>query len=492
MGLREAIKNENKWTETWNGADALNTAGNALIDMFGLAGSMRDSSLSDKEVMIGKAYRENPDYAMKLLFFTRDVRGGYGERDTFRDMVRYLADNHTESVVKNLWAFIEFGRAKDLYFLVGTKAENDMWKFMKSQFEIDYSNMKSGKGVSLLAKWIATPDASSAKTAELGKLTAKKLGYDFKTMRVYKNKLRELRKYIDIPEAKMATGMWSEIEYSKCSSKFLFKYREAIARHDSDGWQSYIDSVNKGKQKINTGTLTPCEIIHKVANNDYDESLETMWKNLPDMCEKNAMVICDTSGSMCSGSGAIKPIDVSIGLAMYIAERNKGDLKDMFMTFSSRPKFVELNGDNLYSNYKIAYNADWGGSTNLKAAFELLLNTCVKNNIKADEMPNAIVVVSDMQINPYIEKEYKDGKLTFYSSMKKRYVDKGYEIPHVVYWNVNAANPTFHASANDNGVSLVSGYSQNIYKQVMESIGMNPIELMYKVLNSDRYADVVA
>ena len=321
MGLRDAIHNEAKWTKTWNGCDTLATTDSACLDMFGRAGAMRAASVGEKEVLFSKAFKEDKDIAVKLLFYTRDIRGGYGEKDTFKQMLRRLATINTESVVKNLWAVLEFGCAKDLYSLIGTPAEKDMWTFMKDQFELDLANMEAGKSVSLLAKWIATPDSSVAKTKELGKQTAKALGYSHKTMREYKTKLRALRKYLDLPEAKMCAGKWDEIEYSKCASKFLLKNRKTFVKHDETRWAEFNKKVETGEVTMNMGTVTPADIIYEVRNN-YTDDLENMWKSLPDVCEGNAMVMCDTSGSMLDYDWnvsnkvktKVKPIDVAFGL----------------------------------------------------------------------------------------------------------------------------------------------------------------------------------
>ena len=499
MGLREAIHNEAKWTETWNGCDTLATTDSACLDMFGRAGAMRAASVEDKQIMFSKAFREDKDIAVKLLFYTRDVRGGYGERDTFNQMLAHLAVINTESVENNLWAVLEFGRAKDLYTLIGTPAEEAMWAFIKHQFEIDLANMAEGKSVSLLAKWIATPDSKVEETKELGKLTAKKLGYSFKTMREFKNKLRALRKYLDLPEAKMCAGKWDEIEYSKCASRFLLKNRKAFARNDEARWAEFNKKVETGEATMNMGTVTPADIIYEVRHN-YTSDLENMWKSLPDMCEGNVMVMCDTSGSMLdydwSVRGAVKtkvkPIDVAFGLALYFAQHNKGDLKDVMMNFSDRPQFIELDAATLIDNYNIASKAPVNySSTNLEGAFNLLLKTCAKGNVAAEEMPQAIVIVSDMQIN-CVSGVDRDNNMTFYNAMKKRYREAGYEMPQVVFWNVNAVNPTFHAAKSNRGVSLVSGYSTNVFKQVMENIGTTPYELMMAIVSSERYADITA
>lgn len=488
--LRDAIVEDSSWTKTWNGADAKATTGSPCLDLFGRGGAMRNASMEDIETLFSKAWKEDKLTALKLLFYIRDIREGYGERDTFNIMLRKLASINPESVRKNLWAVLEFGRAKDMYALVGTRAEDAMWEFIKNQFNLDYENMQAGKGISLLAKWIATPDASSEDTKVLGKYTAKKLGYSHRTMREYKTKLRAMRRYLDIPEAKMCAGKWSEIEYSKCASKFLLKYRKAIMKNDKERWEAYLESVNRGKQKINTGTLTPADIIYQVRV-AYNSELETMWNNLKDVCKGNAIVMCDTSGSMTMGmSRGVAPIDVAFGLGLYLSQRNKGALQNLMINFSTRPKYIELNASTLIDNYHIAERADVNySSTNLQGAFELLLGTATKNNVPQEDMPEAIIVVSDMQIN--CVNGISDGKVTFYNVMKQRYEAAGYKLPQVVFWNVNASNPTFHASVTDNGVSMVSGYSPNVFKQVMENIGTTPYELMMAVINDERYKDII-
>ena len=492
--LRNAINEEKKWNKTWNGAETLGTTQSACLDMFGRAGAMRGASISDKEIMFSQAFKEDENIAIKLLFYVRDIREGYGERDTFNEMFAHLATINKESVVKNLWAVLEFGRAKDLYSLIGTPADDDMWAFMKNQFELDLKNMSSNKSISLLAKWIATPDSKSSNTKELGKKTAQKLGYNYKTMSEYKKKLRSLRKYLDLPEAKMATGKWDEIEYSKCASKFLLTHRSAFMRHDKDRYSNYIDAVTNGNAKMNMGTTTPCDIIYQVRTN-YTSDLEAMWNALPDVCKGNAMIMCDTSGSMTSGYNSkskVRPIDVAFGLAMYFAQRNKGDLKDLMMNFSTSPEFITLNAKTLYDNYRSAMRSPVNySSTNLEAAFMLLLDTCIRGNVTQEDMPDAIVIVSDMQIN-CVEGIGRDTNLTFYDKMAKLYADAGYSMPQVVFWNVNATNPTFHAAKSTKGVSLVSGYSPNIFAQVMDNIGTTPLELMMQVVNSERYKDIIA
>jgi len=497
MNLREAINEETKWTTTDNGADAIKTTLSRCLDLFGLGGSMRSASAEVRQDLFMKAYNEDPETAMKLLFYIRDIRGGYGERSTFTDMLKWLADNHPESVEKNLWGILEYGRAKDLYCLIGTKCEQAMWSFIKNQFETDVKNMKSGKSISLLAKWLATPDASSKTTAALGKKTAKAIGYNYTNMKSYKALLRRLRRYLDIPEAKMCLGQWNQIEYSKIGSQCLIKHRNAFNKHDEDRYNEFLNKAINGEQKMNTKAMGPCDIMREVQNN-YTPDLDVMWANLEDYCTDNALVICDTSGSMCGkiGKSKLAPIHVAVALTIYFAERNKGELKDLFITFSDIPMIEEVRGNNLQQKFYSVFNyGNIGFNTNLNLVFEKLLDLCIKHEVPSEDLPKAILIISDMQIDGSCSGIHTTGsakRLTFYDKIKSQYEEHGYTLPHIIFWNVNSVNPVFHASGAADGVSLVSGYSPSIFKAVMDNIGTNPYELMMKVISSDRYSNITA
>lgn len=499
----EALKVGSNWGKTWNGADTLVSTSDACLDLFARSGSLRQASHKEKTDLISRAYDENADSAMKLLFYTRDIRGGYGERDTFTEMLRWVADNYTNSAVKNIWAVLEFGRAKDLYSLIGTKAEDAMWQFMKQQFELDLKNMKAGKSVSLLAKWLATPDASSERTAKLGKLTASKLGYNFKTMRSYKTNLRALRKYLNVPEVKMATGKWSEIEYSAIGSQCFRKHRNAFKRHDAERFESFMTALENHDTKVNTSTLTPVDIVHDYLALDKgaycardiktpNRELEALWDNLEDFNKGNVLVVCDTSGSMYSGVATVKPIEVALALTLYLSERNKGDLKNLFITFSEDPTIQKVYGAKLYQRIESLTKARWGFSTNIEKAFKLILDTCLNNHVSPEDMPEALVVVSDMQINQATSIGYSDDRLTLFDTMQKAFNAEGYKLPQLIFWNVNACSASFLAQKNTNGATLISGYSPIVFKQALDCIGKSPIDFMMQIVTSDRYKDIKA
>ncbi len=485
MSFVEAMRNEGRFTRTENGAVALNTTGNACLDLFASIGALRDADENRVISLFSEAYKEDRLSATRILFYARDIREGLGERKTFRTILRYAADHCPEAISHNLIFIGEFGRYDDLYSLIGTKLENNMWATMKVQFENDLKNMHCGNAISLLAKWIKTADASSENTRKLGILTAQKLGYPVYN---FKRIVRCMRKHIGVVEGMMSTGHWDEIDYQSVPSRSMKINRNAFKRHDQDRYEDYISSVEKGEVKINASTLYPYDIVgeYMYKRHDEDRVLEAQWKALPDYIEEgtNAIVMADTSGSMTWNGG--RPMATAVGLAIYFAERNIGEYHDVFMTFSENPAIIQVRGETLHQKVKNTMNAPWGSNTNLKAAFDKVLDIALKGNVSADEMPKAIIVISDMEIDRCGDREW-----SFYDKMEKKFKKNGYTIPNIIFWNVNSRHDIFHADASRKGVQLVSGQSASVFKHVMENLGYDPVEAMKKVIGSDRYSYIM-
>ena len=491
----EAMKNEENVTTTENGAHAIKSTRNACLNLFGVIGALRQTEEYTNKTSVDKnratrlfaeAYKENPLLATKTLFYGRDVREGLGEKAVPRILMQYAAKYHPEALKDNLDLIGVYGRYDDMYCLIGTPLEDAMWSAMKAQFEEDKANLAKRNAISLLAKWIKTPDASSKKTRELGILTAKKLGYsvyDFKRI------LRAMRKHIDIVERHMSAQEWDQISYSAVPSRAMMIYRKAFKEHDADRYSDFIQKALTGEEKINSAALFPYDIVEKYLyggerNND---TLEAQWRQLPDYVDsdENIVIMADVSGSMDG-----RPMASSIGLALYFAERNKGDFHNLFMTFSSKPTLVNIKGETLSQKIDFIHRADWGGSTNLKAAFDLVLDMGIKNHIPQDEMPKAIVVVTDMEIDDYAMRYEPSTSWTFYDEMKSRFEDANYTIPKVVFWNVESRNDVFHADANKEGVQLVSGHATSTFKSLLKCLDMTPEQMMLEVLNSERYEPI--
>lgn len=478
MNFAEIMKEESTWTKTENGADCKNTTGSALLDFFSTIGSMRTRSEQDIIKKFKLACLESRISALLCLFYARDIRDGLGERRVFRILIRYAADVYPDIVKQILPLIPEYGRYDDLYSFIGTKLEEDMWNFISLQLDEDVSNMLEKKQVSLLAKWLKKADSSNPKTRKLGIYTAQKLHM---SVYYYKRICKELRKYLEVTECKMSQKQWNEIEYNGVPSKAMLNYRSAFQRHDEHRFKEFLSAVDNGKTKINSGTLYPYEIVEKVLYNFEDsEVLEAQWKSLPNYLEKemNALVMADVSNSM---SG--RPMATSIGLAMYFAERNTGSFHNLFMTFSSDPQFVEIKGETLADRVHYIQKSFWEMSTNLEKAFLKILELAVQNHCSSEDLPKSLIVISDMEIDACVDSQ----RSNFYDAMKKEYESLGYQIPNVVFWNVDSRKDTFLVDQKRSGVQLVSGQSASTFKHLVESIGKTPKELMDEVLFSDRY-----
>jgi len=491
MNFVEAVRRESNLTKTENNAVALRSSSNSCVDLFSMIGALRDDPKRAVE-LFEEAYSENPLLATKILFYGRDIREGLGERMIFRTILRHCANVHPEAVLPNIHLIGEYGRFDDMYCLIGTPVENAMWNVMKLQLKEDIDNCEADLPISLLAKWIKTPDASSKNTRALGILTAKKLGY---SVRVFKRILRVLRNYSNVVESKMSTNNWNKIKYEGVPSRAMMIYRNAFAEHDGKRFSAYIEDVIAGKSTINSSALYPYDITEKLLKNVYSwawvesisekemEVLEAQWRSLPDYAgDKNILVMADVSGSMDG-----RPMASSIGLAMYFAERNKGAFHNLFMTFSENPKIESVTGNSLLSKVRNLYNAGWGFNTDLERAFDKILNLAIQTNATQEEMPESLVIITDMEFD---EARSGGGSLTFLEAMEKKYRKNGYQLPNIVFWNVRSAQNICHAEANHPNIQLVSGHSVNTFKSLIQCLNMTPVEAMLNTIETSRYAPI--
>ena len=333
--------------------------------------------------------------ALKTLFYIRDVRGGQGERKTFRVILKWLALNYPEIVRKNILNVPLYGRWDDLYILFGTELESDAIKIMTGQLASDWHNMKSEKSVSLLAKWLKSENTSSLESRVLAAQFRKALGW---TSKKYRKTLSQLRHYIDVVEVKMCARQWNTINFEQVPSKATLNYRKAFEKRANESFKEYLARVEKGEAKINASALYPYDILRTVVENAQSvtslKAANLQWKALPNFIDGDGkgLVIADTSGSMHG-----LPLYVAISLAIYFAERNNGPFKDVFLTFSQRPCFHRLVGNNILEKWKNLDHGGWDMNTNLQASFDLILRTAVVNKVAQKDMPEYLLIVSDMQ-----------------------------------------------------------------------------------------------
>lgn len=477
--LLSALQTENKLTE--NGMTTSSSSLNNCVNLFFQVGAMRGK---DKQVLINtfvKAYNENALTAMKLLFWARDVRGGAGERQIFRDIVFYLANNKTESLRKNIHLFSEYGRWDDLLILLGTKLADDALSVIKAGIE-------SNNG--LCAKWMPRPNASNRTNRRYANVIREYLGL---TPKSYRKLIVELSNTV---EQLMCSKKWDAIEYSKLPSKAMSNYMRAFGKNDKQRFDAYLERVKSGEVKINAGAVYPYDIIKNMKFGNQ-EGADLQWNALPNYLENNnerLLPVVDVSGSMkCAvgGNGNIECLDVAISLGLYIAERNIGQFKDAFITFSSNPQLQYLSGT-LSERHAQLEHADWGMSTNIESVFNLILNQATKHNVPASEMPTMILILSDMEFDQARHgggwgENNHEWNPTAQQMIEKMYSEAGYTVPKIVYWNLNARNNNFPVKFDEDGTALVSGFSPSLLTNLLSGKDLSPIAMMNQVVNSNRY-----
>ena len=477
MSFMDDLEIETGATLTENGGLALSTTGDKLLNLFAVLGALRSrpTDVIDKFI---DAYNEDADLATKMAFYGRDVRGGLGERAVGRIMLNVLALKNPAVVSANLKNIVEFGRWDDLFVLFGTLCEDDMLSLVRTQLADDVDAMLNNENISLLAKWMPSINASSKNTVALANRLAKALDL---TSKQYRKTLSTLRKYIDVTEVKMSANKWSDIDYKAVPSNAMSNYGSAFARHDYEGFNRYMDAVKSGDVKINAATLYPYNVIETLERSSHDVA-EAQWKALPNYVDgdNNFLIMADVSGSMTG-----RPMHTSVGLAIYFAERNHGAFANKFMTFTDIPQIVEVTDGTLYEKYR-SVTRHVGYNTNLEAAFDAILSTAVRTHCPQADIPKALVIISDLEID-----YWGGGSLTFTEEMRKRFADAGYEMPKLVYWNVDSRKDTFLASKNDPNAILVSGQSASTFKNLIRGIDLSAYEIMVQTLNDPRYDCVV-
>ena len=471
-------------TRTENGAIAYWTTSNALVDLFGTIGALRNSDNERLYRLIDGCYAEDKTLLAKMLFYARDIRGGLGERETFRTAIHYCALRYPNVIEKNLHLIPEYGRWDDYFALIDTPLEGKMWEHVRKVYELDLDAIKDGSSVSLLAKWLPSADASSENTRKKGCYTAKMLG---RSVYDYKREVKAMRRVIDTIEAHMSAQDWHTYDYSKIPSNAMLKYTKAFYRNDGERYSNYIKDVSSGKAKIHSATLFPSDIIKKLGNlmdKQNNDICQELWNALPNYVEgeNNFVVMADVSGSMYG-----LPMQTSVGLAIYFAERNKGAFKDLFMTFSSTPSFVHIPPHfSLADKCKLVYTADWGGSTNIEAAFRKILDVAIQSKTVPEDMPKSLIIITDMEFDMATRSQSP----IFYE-VQEMFTEAGYEMPNVVFWNVNSFNRQQPVTMNEEGVTLVSGMSPQIFAMLKED-NLNPYAFMMSVISSARYEKIAA
>ncbi len=500
-----AMKDASNFTRTENGALTHKTTKSKLLDLFAMGAAYRSRSDEDVIMLFRKAFQEDPVYALKCLFYIRDVRGGQGERRFFRVCMRDLATQDLSAAKRNLSHIPEYGRWDDLLVFIGTPLENDALAVIKAQLVLDVQC----KTPSLLAKWLPSENTSSAKTRAQAAIVRKYLGW---THKQYRKTLSVLRARINVLERLMSENRWDEIEFDKIPSRAGMIYKNAFARHDLERLKknpevkSYADFAKDTTTKVNAKALYPYEVVGEAMNvmgsthgwyrSNYNRvamdntnrlMVNKYWDNLADYFAGstfNGICVVDTSSSMTWGEGTA--IKVATSLGIYCAEKAKGPFAGHYISFSRTPRLVEVDGVDFCDKVDRIVRADLCENTNIEATFDLVLNLALENRMAQEDLPQNIIVISDMEFDAARTTRGSDSR-TLMENIERKWNRAGYQMPNLVFWNVNARNDNIPMTVKD-GVSFVSGFSPSIFQQIMS--GKTAYSLMYEVLDQERYAPI--
>lgn len=483
--MLENMKEVDNYKYTENGAMAYKSTMNKVMDLFAFGGAYRNRSDDDCILLFKEAFEEDKLLALKCLFYLSDIRGGQGERRFFRVCFHWLAKNYPEIAKKNIHLIPIYRRWDDvLYSCYGTSVFDDALEFIKIQLALDIEC----KTPSLLAKWLPSENASSAETKKVGNVVRAYLGM---THKQYRKTLSELRSRINIVEKLMSENRWNEIQFDKLPSKAGLIYKNAFARRDiiAKKYESFIENKDT---KVNADALNPVDIAHKAfdCRENYDSvdrlALNKYWNNLKNYYngrEENGLCVVDVSGSM-----AGLPMEAAVSMGAYIAERGHGPFANHFITFSCHPELVSFKGIDIVDKFNRCRKADWGYNTNIEAVFNLLLRIAKKEKVDPKDLPTRLYIFSDMEFDAGLELDSKDEINTLLDSIAKEWKAEGYELPQLIFWNLNARNNTIPAIGGR--FAYISGFSMSMIESILS--GKDGYDLMLDKLNSDRYKAITA
>lgn len=456
-------------TRTANGMSARISTANACVDLFYAAGASRGKDIIPA---FTAAYVENKEIALRIAQWLRDVRGGAGERQLFRDILTHLEKHDPDAAVALLKKVPEIGRFDDIFVFKSSALK-------KAAYTMLGDALRAENG--LAAKW----------TPRKGRIAEEIRAFFGMSPKQYRKSLVNLTKVV---ETQMCAKDWDNINFSHVPSQAARIYRNAFKRN-TPKFAEYVAALVKGEPgvKVNANAIFPHDVIKGVDNYDWDKTqldhVVAQWQALPNYVgDSSILPMVDVSGSMSclvggNGSGnSTTCMDVAVGLGLYLSDKNQGAFKDVFLTFSAKPELFKLNG-NVVEKLLQMKKSEWGMTTNLHAAFDKVLNTAIKGKVPQSDMPKIILVLSDMQFNACINFDHSAMEM-----IEHKYAEAGYQAPAVVFWNLHSSD-NVPVKADKCGAALVSGFSPSIMTAILSAdmSEFTPENIMLKTIMQPRY-----
>ena len=472
MSFKNAVLNHinEAPARTANGMKARKTSASAVLDFFGKAGSSRGTALVKE---FTAALTDNEDLAVRALLWTRDIRSGAGERKQFRDLLVALESTNPTLAGRLMARVPELGRWDDLFTYTDPINRRKAFEMIREAL-----TMKNG----LCAKWMPRKGAIAVELTKFLGLSPK----------AYRKLVVGLTQVV---ETQMCAKEWEAINFSHVPSVASARYQKAFGRNAGEAYSAYLRELQKPeaerdpKVKINAAAVYPYDVVKSVTKGNAAVANE-QWKALPNYVgNARIMPMVDVSGSMGSlrysyGKSIVQPIDVAISLGLYLSEKNTSDFKDMFLTFSGSPKLEVLTGT-LSQRVAQLEKAHWDMNTNLHAAFEELLRVAKRGNVPAEDMPEMLLILSDMQFDSCTRFDDSAQEM-----INRKYAEAGYPVPKIVFWNLRQGGDNTPVRYDGRGVCHVSGFSPAIMKSVLSVEDLEdftPFNVMVKTLMNERY-----
>ena len=456
-----AVNTVPKTVRTDNGMKTFESSKSDLVDLFFTIGASRGKDLSTQ---FARALAQDETLALRLLMWARDVRGGAGERDVVRKILLNLEKTNPAALARVLPHLVEFGRWDDL-LIFNTK-------LIKEQaFTMIGDALRARNG--LAAKWMPRQGAMAVEIRNFFGMSPK----------FYRKSLVGLSKTV---EQNMCANTWDEINYSHVPSLAASRYQKAFKKHDAEGYEAYKAKLVSGEAKVNAAAVYPYDVIKSHKFGGDATVVQAQWDALPNYIgDELVLPMCDVSGSMSTpvgGNANLTCMDVCVSLGLYLADKNTGPFKDMFLTFSAKSKIEILKG-NLLSKLAQLQKSDWDMNTNLNAAFNEVLRVAVAGSVDAKDMPRYILIMSDMQFDQCAK--HDDSAMDM---IERKFAAAGYTVPNIVFWNLNAKAGQSPVKFDKKGVALVSGFSPAILQSILAAEDLDPVSVMIKTICSPRYA----
>jgi len=479
--LVEAIKESQNYGVTQNGALTLKSTLDKNLDFFAVVGSARNN-LPGAISLFSSAFIEDPVTAIRIALWARDARGGAGEREVFRKILAELVKTSPRAVASIMLSgkIEEIGRFDDYVdLLVNEKIVKPVREDVATRLRDCIVEKMPQAG--LVAKWLPRKGKEAAIIRSLMKIGPK----EYRKMLVNAT---------NVVESKMCSKEWKDIEFSHIPSVAMSRYAKAFGKNAPTEFSEYKAKLESGEVKAKASVLFPYDVIRSVDHGSVVVA-DSQWKELPDYINgvSKILPIIDVSGSMTvpAGKSSISCMDVAVSLGLYLTGRQEGAFKNLTMTFETDPSWIVADKEKFSENVEIVRKASWGGSTNLQASFDLLLSTAIDKNVPFSDMPEYLIVISDMEFNvaqgnyAYPTKSKKP--VTNFKAIEEKFFLAGYKRPKLIFWNVNARPENLQVKKDEDGTAMITGFSPSIMQSVLKLEEITPLKIMMEAISSPRY-----